>query len=50
MRRQRRPRRLPGSRLPPYYLATDNLKTGAMTPVKTHGPKVHPQGMIFSRF
>ena len=37
----------PGPGFPPNYLATDNLKTGALTPVKTCGPRVHPQGMIF---
>ncbi len=40
----------PAPGFPPNYLATDNLKTGALTPVKTHGPRVHPQGMIFIRF
>jgi hypothetical protein len=37
----------PAPGFPPNYLATDNLKTGALTPVKTCGPRVHPQGMIF---
>jgi hypothetical protein len=40
----------PAPGFPPNYLATDNLKTGALTPVKTLGPRVHPQGMIFIRF
>jgi hypothetical protein len=40
----------PAPGFPPNYLATDNLKTGALTPVKTRGPQVHPQGMIFIRF
>ena len=40
----------PAPGFPPYYLATDNLKTGALTPVKTLGPRVHPQGMIFISF
>jgi hypothetical protein len=39
----------PAPGFPPNYLATDNLKTGALTAVKTHGPRVHPQGMIFIR-
>ncbi|HEY5015363.1 MAG TPA: hypothetical protein VII59_01130, partial [Streptosporangiaceae bacterium] len=37
----------PAPGFPPNYLATDNLRTGALTPVKTVGPRVHPQGMIF---
>jgi hypothetical protein len=40
----------PAPGFPPNYLATDNLKTGALTAVKTLGPRVHPQGMIFIRF
>jgi hypothetical protein len=39
----------PASGFPPNYLATDNLRTGALTAVKTVGPRVHPQGMIFVR-
>jgi hypothetical protein len=37
----------PAPGFPPYYLATDNLRTGALTQVATAGPRVHPQGMIF---
>ena len=37
----------PGPGFPPNYLATDNLWTGALTPVALSGPRVHPQGMIF---
>jgi hypothetical protein len=44
------PAACPAPGFPPNYLATDNLKTGALTPVKTRGPQVHPQGMIFIRF
>jgi hypothetical protein len=40
----------PAPGFPPNYLATNNLKTGALTPVKTLGPRVYPQGMIFIRF
>jgi hypothetical protein len=44
------PATCPAPGFPPNYLATDNLRTGALTPVTTVGPRVHPQGMIFVRF
>ena len=37
----------PGPGFPANYLATDNLRTGALTPVPLAGLRVHPQGMIF---
>ena len=40
----------PAPGFPANYLATDNLATGALTPVPLTGPAVHPQGMIFIRF
>ena len=44
------PAACPAPGFPPNYLATDNLKTGTLTAVKTCGPRVHPQGMIFVKF
>ncbi len=44
------PATCPGPGFPPNYLATDNLRTGALTKVALTGPALHPKGMIFIRF
>jgi hypothetical protein len=41
------PATCPGPGFPPNYLATDNLKTGALTPAALTGPVLHPKGMVF---
>ena len=41
------PATCPGPGFPPNSLATNNLKTGALTPVATTGPALQPKGMIF---
>jgi hypothetical protein len=41
------PATCPAPGFPPNYLASDNMKTGALTPVTTAGPTLNPKGMIF---
>jgi hypothetical protein len=41
------PATCPGPGFPPNYLASDNLKTGVLTPVALTGPVLHPKGMVF---
>jgi hypothetical protein len=43
------PATCPAPGYPPHYLATTNLTTGALTPVKLVGAALQPQGMIFIR-
>ena len=44
VRREQRPGRLPGARLATNYLATDNLRTGALAAVKPLQPQGAPAG------
>jgi hypothetical protein len=44
------PSTCPGPGFPPNYLASDNMKTGALTAVHTSGAAVQPKGMIFVPF
>ena len=41
------PATCPAPGFPANYLATTNLKTGALTPVKLSGPSLITEGMIF---
>ena len=41
VRLQRAPPICPGPGFPANYLATDNMNTGVLTPVKASGPRVH---------
>ena len=41
------PATCPGPGFPDNYLATANISTGVLTPVKLSGPALHPKGMIF---
>jgi hypothetical protein len=41
------PATCPGPGFPDNYLATANMKTGVLTPVKLTGPVLHTKGMIF---
>lgn len=41
------PATCPAPGFPANYLATTNMKTGALTPVKLTGPALVTEGMIF---
>jgi hypothetical protein len=44
------PATCPAPGYPPNYLATDNLTTGALTPVAVSGAPLQPKGQIFINF
>jgi len=47
VRCEQRARHQPGPGFPANYLGQLNMDTGQITPVKVHGARLEPQGMIF---